>query len=78
MSLIAVSKASSSVGSAAKLPVPPMSLDAGTASESPSLIWSNDLRIGFGNDFFHCEFVMVVGEFTEELFMEEFANIMQC
>ena len=35
-----------------------------------SLIWSNDRKNGFENELFHCEFVLVVGEFTKELLME--------
>ena len=68
----AVSKAFSSVGSVARLLVPHMSLDAAAGSECASLIWSNDRRNGFRNELYHCEFVLVVGEFTKELFMEEY------
>ena len=60
----AVSKAFSSVGSVARLLVPHMSLDAAAGSERASLIWSNNPRTGFRNELFHCEFVLVVGEFT--------------
>ena len=49
-----------------------MSLDAAAGSECASLIWSNDRRNGFRNELFHCEFVLVVGEFTKQLFMEEY------
>ena len=68
----AVSKAFSSVGSVARLLVPHMSLDAAAGSARASLIWSNNLRNGFENELFHCEFVLVVGIFTEQLFMAEY------